>query len=338
MSILGILNVIAISLFFLCLCRASVIDIKIRYVPNNIIFEAYTIAAVYTILNTIIQKDISILIGGAVSFGIMFVIYVFMLLTEYFRYKKELKRLQIIKKEDEYNVFKDDNASKAIHTPPSKNKVLTVFSILALVLGVYMSVTQPYVPWLLYLIIYLIPLVSGVLLVLKKHKKICETLIYSFAISMLGCFGCSYIDRPKNIFIGIILLIVAIAIEIGLGKLFERFYEVCDDIKVDKDGYLIEPEDDPDIPDEPEVYFGGGDVILFGAVALMCGFGNVLSVFLNAGLLFIIVNIVLSILKMKKFNAPAAFIPFMAIGFITYFIGFQTFDITALLSDFANRL
>ncbi|MBP0960382.1 MAG: hypothetical protein J5992_09690 [Oscillospiraceae bacterium] len=338
MSILGFLNVVGISLFFLCLCRASVIDIKIRYVPNNIIFEAYTIAVLYTILNTIIQKDTSILLGGAISFGIMFVIYVLMLLTEFFRYKKELKRLQIIKKEDEFDVFKDKNLGKSLYTPPSKKKIINVFSILICVFGVYTAVTQPYIPWWLYLTVYLIPFVIGYLLITKKHKKICETFVCSAAISMLGCFGCSFIDKPKNIFSGIVFLAVAVGIEIALSKAFERFYEVCDDIKVDKDGYLVEPEDNPDIPDEPEVYFGGGDVILFGAVALMCGFGNVLSVFLNAGLLFIIVNIILSILKMKKFNAPAAFIPFMAIGYIAYFIGFQTFDITALLSDFANRL
>lgn len=337
MSILGFLNVVGIALFFLCLCRASVIDIKIRYVPNNIIFEAYTIAVAYTVLNSIIQRDASILLGGAISFGIMFIIYILMLITEFFRYKKELKRLQIIKKEDEFDVFKDKNSDKNV-IKPSKKKILTVFSSIAFIFGIYTAFTQPYVAWWIYLMVYLVPLVSGVLLVIKKHKKICETLVNSFTISMLGCFGCSFIDKPENIFTGIVFLVIAIAAEIGLSKLFERFYEVCDDIKVDKNGYLIEPEDNPDIPDEPEVYFGGGDIILFGAVALMCGFGNVLSVFLNAGLLFIIVNIVLTVLKIKKFNAPAAFIPFMAIGYITYFIGFQTFDITALLSDFANRI
>jgi len=302
------------TVFFVCLFAfvlicASITDIKTTYLAPATIYLSTGIAVSYVIFATITQGT-TILINSLLSFVLLATGYMIICFLEKLKRKKNQQRL----KEDEWI----PETTKQHKSHPIIASILAV--IICVFYGILISDSDVPGTIPVFAIICLISGIIAVLFLNKLPRKYIPIAICSIIALMLGL--CLII---KSRFI--IPCAGAALIYAGLRFLLRKQY-IDTDITVDTDGYIIEDEEDREISES--LIFGGGDAFVFGAIALMFGLGGFIGIFINAGLFFLLINLIKAVYTGKSMNEPAPFIPAVTIGLFAYATGFNVFNIAEI--------
>lgn len=329
-------------LFFFVLLRESIIDFKIEYVPNNIIIETYLVAGTFLIIYSILNKSFTPLLNGVITFGLVFLAALFIAVVGYIQAKIAEKRSR--KKGEEKVIEIDISESKEENKKIKKQlkehtKIILLACYGAAIASVIGLFQKYYSPLFVTSILVFIFLLSCA--IYWKSKNI-DSAVYCFGFGLVFCFALTKIFTQKGFQKDIlpeliIAIVLSFVLELILNKIFKQFYETGGQL-VDEKGFLLPLDQQPqEIVEDSKVTFaiGGGDMILFGGMALIVGLEGLLTIFVNSSFVFFALMIGFAILKRENLKV-LPFVPSIAIGYIMYFSGFNILNLSILMSQFMN--
>ncbi|QUH22115.1 prepilin peptidase [Alkaliphilus sp. B6464] len=319
MDITYIIYFIFAFMMFFILIRESIIDIKTMYVPDNIVYGAYGISICYIIIQTIIQKDYSIflnaIIGFVVGFGIpyfiSYMVYVMRKIKSKF-FKKNLKEVSsVIETECIESTGKKSNI---------KNYIF--YSIIVLI-TTFIGLNQDTINSIVFILIALI-IITAISLIYHKTKKI-EFVFYSISIVSIILVSLYWNTMEQGFWkYSILFASVGFLIEIGLGKILSKFYNV---------EKLIAEDKEYEEQHEEVIYggIGGGDILIFGALGIMFGFKALIAILIYSCFAQLLIILSYYLLN-ENIGAYLPFVPGIAFGTLLFISGYDLLNIQSLIS------
>lgn len=365
MNFQTIFVIASMLMFFLVLTRESIIDLKIEYVPNNIIMESYFTSILFLVSFCIIQfvnkEELGIenpwspLINGIITFLVVFfatfmIAFVAWIKAKLAVKKKNKQKEKILKAEQknketineeieiELDISKDKKTKDKKEL--SQNMKFLLLSLYSFGITTFVGILQKVYPWYIvtFSLLFILLLSFGIY---WKTKKI-DYSVYTISIGLiiLFCFKRYFSESSISIFTLLLAVLCACVGEFIIYKLFKRFYENGGQA-IDENGFLL-PADQQPVPEneteeDKEVTFaiGGGDMILFGAIGLLVGLEGLLTIFVNAAFVFFAMLFGFMIIKRENIRL-LPFVPAITIGYIMYFCNFNVINLTALITNYMN--
>ena len=339
--------------FYMVLVRESIVDLKIEYVPNNIILEAYSIGVLFFVGASIIEKSWKPVTNALLSFGFIFLAGLVIWLITYIKYRALKRNKGSDKNEDfievETGTIKDtetENKNEIIEIeldiePEKKEKTsfgkinIILFVIYIILLLSFVALMQTRYNKLFTLGVFLTSSLTA-LGIYFKTKKITAP-IYTFSLGLVLFYVLSVtvfgMFNPLDVIVGVF---AGIGLELICYFIYRKFYEEGDYL-TDENGFLLPIEEQSeDVQDSEEAVFamGGGDLIIFGAMSLLTGLQGIIPIFINSAFVFFAMLIGFAILRRKNLKL-LPFVPAITIGFIMYLCDFNIINVAEIIENFA---
>lgn len=340
-----------IYLFYFLLVRENKIDIKIEYVPNNIIFQAYITSITFVICYSLMLKSFTPVKNGLISFLVVFCFALVEVCVGYIQ--ALLRRKRRLKKGNNIELDTSEKVEIVIEKKESAFSIFLskyqkqIFFAYGLLISLVIALFQKYLHFILAFLILAIPFTLSLLIYDKtkiKHKKsdnAFEVMGIAFALLLIFTRLLARPEITKDLLIlEITALILAIIVEFILGSYMHCLFYEEGDILTDEYGFALSEEEqpkpeNPTINDDVEFSIGGGDLFIFGAMGIMTGTLGLIEIFINTAFVqFFCLMPGFYILNKGKKALPL--VPAISIGYIMYFLDCNIINITSLLQSFIN--